>query len=346
MLNSRFVLIAVTSVAAVGYSIYFLVRRVSPSLGFFHSKEPSNASHEGQDNSTLTSSGYTGPIFFKPPDAKEEAIYKILGSHPCIVKYFGTDPQTGEIMLPSLRKGDLLFHLKTHPSIPLATRLTWAIEIAQGVAHLHARDVIWADPHLQNVLLTDDYHAVLCDFGISVYQAPYSYKFSRGPPPMYACPLGYIARTPRRKDIFGLGVILFVLLSERFPFHDDLSPSPPKEIEAMQRHEEISNDVISRDDGDFDFDKLSPELHRYFGNIVNKCFAIRYQAADVLVTELKEAFSHWRKENEPILVGTDHLNVDLPYPRHPVHCPIEPVQRQYFRESWGPPVYISDLTQD
>ncbi|KAF8874575.1 kinase-like domain-containing protein [Gymnopilus junonius] len=323
MLSSSSVVIAVTSAAAVGYSIYFLVRQLSPSIGRFRSRELSNASPERENNST-----FTGPIFFKPADANEEAIYKTLESHPCIVKFLGTDPPTRQIMLAYLRNGNLLFHLQSNSDIPLATRLTWAIEIAQGVAHLHARDVIWADPRLQNVLLTDDYHAVLCDFGLSVYKAPYSYKFSKGPPPIYSCPIGYNARTPRRRDIFGLGVILFVLLSGRFPFHTDLFPSPPEEIAVMDKHDASSYDVISGKCGDFD--RLPPLLHSYFGSIVTKCFAIEYQSADVLVTELEAACSLWW-ENEQLLMGTDSVNVDTPYPHRPVHCSIEPVQRKYVR---------------
>jgi len=228
-------------------------------------------------------------IFRKPANDNEEEIYRILGSHPRILKYLGKDP-TGHTMLPSLRKGDLFSHLSAHPGIPVATRLTWAIEIAQGVAHLHTRDVIWADPHLQNVLLTDDYHAILCDFGLSVYKASHYYSFTKGPPPIYICPIGYGSRTPRRIDIFGFGVILFVLLSERFPFHKGMFPSLQEQQAIMQKHDEIFT-VLG------DFDKLPPWLDSYFGEILNKCFTLEYQSADTLVADLEVAFSRWWQEH-------------------------------------------------
>jgi protein kinase X len=295
---------AVASATAIGHSIVDLIFPQAPPPP---SREQEGSATDGKPESASTSASFDGKstivvhfrhtdplvpvvIFRKPANQNEEEIYRILGSHPRILKYLGKDPLTGQIMLPSLRNGDLLSHLSAHPGILVATRLTWAIEIAQGVAHLHARDVIWADPHLQNVLLTDDYHAILCDFGRSIYKASHYYNFTKGPPPIYICPLGYGSRTPRRTDIFGLGVILFVLLSERFPFHKDMSPSLQEQIIIMQKHDEIFRTLGV-------FDKLPPLLSSYFGDIINKCLTIEYQSADTLVTELEAAFSLWWQDN-------------------------------------------------
>lgn len=269
-----------------------------------------------------------GKIFRKDDDANEEAIYKILGSHPRIVHYLGTDDHTGEIMLPLLQNGDLFSYLISHTNIPIAARLTWAVEIVQGLAHLHARDVIWADPHLCNILLTDEYHVVLCDFGLSIHNAPYYYKFARGPPPIYLCPLGYYGESPRRVDIFGLGVILFVLLSERFPFLEDLKPSIHQQFEVLQEHHRICLNGGS-------FDMLSPSLHPYFGDIVAKCFNIKYQSADVLLTELQAAFSKWWEDNIENIHDVPS-SVAVNYPQKPVYLPIEVVQHKYTPEPWVP----------
>lgn len=296
--------VAARAVAAIGHSIIGLIFPQPPPPSSHH-KGGSETDDKSEISSTLTS--FHGkstfaihfrradlmipvPIFRKPANDNEEEIYRILGPHPRILKYIGKDPLTGQIMLPSLRNGDLLSHLSAHPGIPVATRLTWAIEIAQGVAYLHARDVIWADPHLQNVLLTDDYHAILCDFGRSIYKASHYYNFTKGPPPIYICPIGYGSRTPRRTDIFGLGVILFVLLSQRFPFHKDMSPSLQEQLTIMQKHDEILR-ILGV------FDKLPKSLGSYFGDIVNKCFTVEYQSADTLVKELEAAFSLWWQDN-------------------------------------------------
>ena len=295
---------AVASATAIGQSIVdFIFPQATP---------PPSPQQEGSKTDAISESGSTSvslrgkststvhfrhadlmasvAIFRKPANDNEEEIYGILGSHPRVLEYLGKDPRTGHIMLPSLRNGDLFCHLSAHPEIPVATRLTWAIEIAQGIAHLHTQDVIWADPHLQNVLLTDDYHAVLCDFGRSVYMASHYYNFTKGPPPIYVCPIGYGSRTPRRTDIFGFGVILFVLLSERFPFHKDMFPSLQEQEAIMQKHDKIFSALGV-------FDRLPPWLDLYFGEILNKCFTIEYQSADTLVAELEAAFSRWWQDN-------------------------------------------------
>jgi hypothetical protein len=30
---------------------------------------------------------------------------------------------------------------------PLSTRIEWAIQIAEGLAHLQSHSIVWADPH-------------------------------------------------------------------------------------------------------------------------------------------------------------------------------------------------------
>lgn len=44
-------------------------------------------------------------------------------------------------------------------------------EIAEGVAHLHGCDVVHGDLKAANVLISDDYHAQITDFGLSKYMS-------------------------------------------------------------------------------------------------------------------------------------------------------------------------------
>ncbi|TFY71999.1 hypothetical protein EVG20_g981 [Dentipellis fragilis] len=161
----------------------------------------------------------------------------------------------------------------------------------------------------------------------SVHKAPYFYKFRKGPPPAYLCPIGYCADPPRRTDIFGFGVMFFVLLTNRFPFHKDWFPSPVEHMAIMKRHD----DIVDRRIGDFD--KLPLALEPYFGNVLYKCFTIRYEAADTLAIELEAAFALWWKENEQNTLRDDHnlAGANIPYPRQPAPITIEQVQNHYTR---------------
>jgi hypothetical protein len=68
------------------------------------------------------------------------------------------------------------------------------------------------------VLVTDDLHVVLCDFGASYVKPDPRFFFEIGPPLPYICPDGYYGMTNKlRQDIFGFGVMLFVILSKDIP---------------------------------------------------------------------------------------------------------------------------------
>jgi serine/threonine protein kinase len=221
-------------------------------------------------------------VWRKTGNAVESSIYESLGTHPRILPYYGVDPRTKNILLPRLANGDLWNHLATHKNIPLDARITWAIEIAQGLAHLHAKQVVWADAHLRNVLLTDDFHMVLCDFRFSLLNPSYFHLFSTSPPPVFMCPLGYLGNPPTRVDVFGFGIILYVLLENRFPFCRDLLPPMEEQVAAYQNHCRRVFDTLT-----------DPSLNSSFGRVVADCFAASYTSGEELVKALEGAYESW-----------------------------------------------------
>jgi hypothetical protein len=65
--------------------------------------------------------------------------------------------------------------------------------------------------HLGNVLVTDDLHVVLCDFGGSYLKPDPRYLYNIGPPLPYICPDNYYGRTNKRVSVSQL----FYLLESR-----------------------------------------------------------------------------------------------------------------------------------
>ena len=220
----------------------------------------------------------------------EKNIYELLGRHQRIVAYHGHDPVTFELLLQHLPKGNLDDYLQYHPEVPFQNRLAWAIEIAQGIAHLHSKDVVWNGTHLGNVLVTDDLHVVLCDFGGS-YVNPGRQHFGTTVPPLpYVCPNGYYGLTNKRQDIFGFGVMLFVILSKRYPHCPTRGFAPPAEelVETFNFHHALN------------FDTLPDDIYPRFAQIINNCFNILYQSAMELLLDLEEANSLWIKKFEKV----------------------------------------------
>ena len=232
------------------------------------------------------------PVDFWRKDGQrgEMIIYELLGRHPRIVTYHGHDPVTFELLLQRHPKGDLKYYLQQHPEVPFQDRLTWAVEIAQGIAYLHSKEVVWNDMHLGNVLVTDDLHVVLCDFGGSYLKPDPKYFFNIGPPLPYICPDNYYGRTNKRQDIFGFGVMLFIILSKRYPHcpTSGFTPSINEFDETFHLHQNRK------------FDTLPDAIYPYFAQIIDKCFSISYQSGAELLLDLEKAYSSWTKKFENV----------------------------------------------
>ncbi|THU82848.1 kinase-like protein [Dendrothele bispora CBS 962.96] len=257
--------------------------------------------------------------WFKVWSENEENMYKLLASHPRIVRYLGVDSESDYIILQRLNNGDLWSYLHRHPSISLKTRLTWAVEIAQGMAHIHSKHVVWADAHLRNILLTDDFHVVLCDFAFSVLKPPICHHFPTAPPPIFMVPLRYTGMPTSYVDVFGFGVIFYALLTNRFPFCDNLIPDEDKQQAAFRRHSHSEFDPLNR---------VGEELlDASFGQFLTDCFKIKFKSAFEMTKALESAYKSWKdavgksKSNVESMLTSD----DAPYPEEPEFIPLDPV---------------------
>jgi serine/threonine protein kinase len=144
----------------------------------------------------------------------EDAILRILGNHPRIVTYHGTDDSTGALILDTAPNGDVQSYLLNHSDASLCIRAKWGLQLAEGIGYLHSKHVIWADCNPSNLLLTSDLDILLCDFGGS--------SISGLPPSV--CP-GAAYSLPRLEwladanmDIFSFGSVLFEILTLRSPY--------------------------------------------------------------------------------------------------------------------------------
>ncbi|KAE9408144.1 kinase-like protein, partial [Gymnopus androsaceus JB14] len=177
--------------------------------------------------------------------------------------------------------GDLWTYLLNNDP-PLANRINWALEIAEGLCYIHSKAVVWADAHFSNILVTRDLHVVLADFGFSLISPSPFHHQTTLPPPVFACPKLYYGGTPNRVDIFAFGIMLFALLMRRFPWTANLNPSLDEQIQVVLTHGKFKWDVIE--------DKTSKD---YFGPIVEKCFKIGYTSGSEIFDDMKQVSAKW-----------------------------------------------------
>ncbi|KAJ7172100.1 kinase-like domain-containing protein [Mycena filopes] len=238
-------------------------------------------------------------IFYR----SEHEAYLRLNGHPGVLRYHGWDRRG--LLFDSHPAGDILLHLLENRDSPpsLSVRLQWACDIAEALAFVHSKGVIWVDVSLNNVLLSADQRAIICDFAGSCILPvfgrkvlPSDYALSQiSIPPIMRMPRYPHARfwkgpgspdpypdwnfTPH-DDRFGFGILLFSLLAFRFPHSPHLAI---RDIEVFQRIYELHQNES--------FDTLGeiPE-YRDLEGIIQKCFRAQYEFSDDLLKDVRAAY--------------------------------------------------------
>ncbi|KLO12803.1 kinase-like protein [Schizopora paradoxa] len=92
-------------------------------------------------------------------------------NHPNVVKLLGTCNGFGpyaSMVCPWYANGNLPCFIQKHKSLIYSERLRLIREIASGLYYLHTNAIIHGDLTGANILIDDDQHACLSDFGLSV----------------------------------------------------------------------------------------------------------------------------------------------------------------------------------
>ncbi|KAI0786623.1 kinase-like domain-containing protein [Abortiporus biennis] len=97
-------------------------------------------------------------------------------SHRCIAKFIGfsTDGTTHALVIQYFQHGSLEGHLPNYLNkTPIETiRIDcrrWILDVAEGLLYLHLQGYAHGDIHGGNILLDENLHAVISDFGTAVY---------------------------------------------------------------------------------------------------------------------------------------------------------------------------------
>ncbi|WVQ86131.1 hypothetical protein IAT38_008299 [Cryptococcus sp. DSM 104549] len=109
---------------------------------------------------------------------KEIDVWRRLKS-PHILKFLGASSTTGPppwfLVSPYMKNGSVIDYLQT-PEGKYANKLALILEMAQGMEYLHSREILHGDFKASNVLVNDEGHAIICDFGLSQLKMDYTTK--------------------------------------------------------------------------------------------------------------------------------------------------------------------------
>jgi serine/threonine protein kinase/ankyrin repeat protein len=151
------------------------------------------------------------------------------------------------IVLQLCPGGDLQKRINEEKNIDEPRVRLWGAEISTGIAHLHDRNVVYRDMKPENVVLDNDGHCLLTDFGLSKEGVTALTQSFCGSLAFLAPEVLANAGHGHTVDIYGLGVLLYALLTGVPPFFDR---TRERLISNIQGADLIIPVYVSKDAGD------------------------------------------------------------------------------------------------
>ncbi|KAK1928649.1 putative serine/threonine-protein kinase [Phytophthora citrophthora] len=223
---------------------------------------------------------------------RETIILGMLGDHPNIVELYGYTLNPVSLVMEYVSNGSLsyLLHYCEDPNVEAKMtdgriKLNILLGIAYGMAQLHECNVTHGDLKPQNVLITDDFHAKIADFGLATFRAKTASTTSShmlsgssgdgdedadfegiaGGTAAYMAPelLNSSVVANEKTDVYSFGVLMNEVLHEEEPYSQNLRQFVGKGPFAAVLFAKDGNRPQIRDK------KVTPELRW----IVERCWA-------------------------------------------------------------------------
>jgi TolB-like protein/tetratricopeptide (TPR) repeat protein/predicted Ser/Thr protein kinase len=214
--------------------------------------------------------------------------------HIAVIHEVGEAEGTTFVAMELIR-GEKLSDIIARGPLPQARALTLAAEIAEGLARAHEKGIVHRDLKPSNVMVTDDGHAKIIDFGLAKMLEPISPEGSTvsvaAPMTREGAILGTAAymspeqargaRLDHRTDIFALGVTLYEMVAGR-PAYGGRSSLETLQAVLTQPVPPLSASASGAGDA-------TTELRRIIAKGTAKDPDERYQSMKDLVVDLRAA---------------------------------------------------------
>ncbi|KAJ7651156.1 kinase-like domain-containing protein [Roridomyces roridus] len=159
--------------------------------------------------------------------SREAVIWRQL-SHPNLLPFYGLYKFRQRLCLvsPWMENGHVRAFLKEHSYICICESVLQALDVALGLEHLHAQNIVHGDLKGDNIFVTSSLRACIADFGLSSITASassvqfaHSSMPSRGGTARYQAPeVLQGGHNGRRTDVYSWTCVVYELFAETLPF--------------------------------------------------------------------------------------------------------------------------------
>lgn len=216
-------------------------------------------------------------------------------SHPGIVTIFDAaeDLETREpYLVMEYVSGQPLSNLMPRPGgqMEMETALRFVLEIAEALNYAHSQGVIHRDIKPANILVTDDGHAKIADFGVA--RLNYAMTTHTGQifgSPAYMAPEQLMrGQSDARSDLFSVGVMLYSMLTGFRPFQGNSAETVCFKVMNVEPVPVTSFQTT-----------IHPALDRVVLKAIAKEPDDRYQTGAQLANDIREFLSGNDIEHQP-----------------------------------------------
>lgn len=209
--------------------------------------------------------------------------------HPGIVSVFdvgeGPDNNDPYIVLEYVAGESLARILARQRKLEVAKALKIAEEIADALDYAHAQGVVHRDIKPANILITEDGHAKIADFGIAKLNlAHFTLPGRVLGTPAYMAPEQLSGEgADGRSDLFSLGVILYVMTTGLSPFQGDSATTVCFKVANREPVDASALDL-----------SLPPQLDPVISRAIAKNPEERYQTGAEFANDLRSLLQQYK----------------------------------------------------
>lgn len=225
-----------------------------------------------------------------------------LDKHPYVVSVLDADltAQPPYYVTDLLEQGSLERYVNPKDPAPVGQAIEWMRQIAEAMEYVHGKGTLHCDLKPGNVLLDEQGHARVADFGqariLSDAGAALGTLFYM--PPEQARLPGEGVQPDVKWDIYGLGATTYAILTGRAPYQESLRERMETSANLTERlkvYREMGQAAPPARVRDVRGKEIDPDLEAILGRCLETDPARRYGAMNAVLSDLRA-----RDQNRPV----------------------------------------------